>query len=94
MQTTRRDTLLLFAAIVAHKPFDSMAVATRLYKRGCPPWLVSILLLPTFVVPFIGVLVGIAVSKESDVVMMVFTALTVGCFLVCPHLLLFSQIMA
>lgn len=81
MQSPRRDVLLLFAAIAAHKPFDSMAIATRLYKRGCSAWLVQVLLLPIYIVPFLGVVIGTAISSEDYTTVLILNGLTVGGFI-------------
>lgn len=81
MQGSRRNALLLFAAIGAHKPFDSMAVSTRLFKRGCPLWLAGVLLLPMYIIPFIAVVIGTGMSDESAKTNLVLTGLTVGAFI-------------
>lgn len=73
--------LLLFAAIAAHKPFDSMAIATRLYKRGCSPLLVNVLLLPMYIIPFLGVVIGTAISGEDYTIVLILNGLTVGGFI-------------
>lgn len=81
MQSSRRDVLLLFAAFAAHKSFESLGVATRLHQRGCPNWLVPVLLLPLFVIPFIGVLVGTAISSENFLLNVILNGLAAGTFL-------------
>lgn len=80
LQTSRRDALLLFAAIACHKPFDTMAVAARLLQRNCPVWLMMVLLSPTFILVSAAILVGAALSGTSPILALILNGLTAGTF--------------
>lgn len=81
MQTSRKDLLVLYAAICAHKVFTSMSLATRFLRLGCPLRLLTILLLPFNVLPPLAVVLAAAVGSDSALASLIMVGLATGTFL-------------
>jgi ZIP Zinc transporter len=81
MQATRRDTVLLFAAIASHKVFAAISLGTRFTRLGCGPGLLALLLAPYHILPPVAVLIGASLETENDAAGMVLSGLSTGTFL-------------
>jgi hypothetical protein len=81
LQTDRKDLLLLFAAICTHKIFESMSMATRFLRLGCPRFTMLLLMLPYHLIPPLAMILASVARAESPVASLVLIGLSTGTFL-------------
>lgn len=81
LQASRKDVLLLYAAICAHKVFTAMSLSTRFMRLGISPVLLTVLMLPFHLLPPLAVILAAAVGSDSPMASLIMISLATGTFL-------------
>jgi ZIP Zinc transporter len=78
---SRKDVLLLYSAICAHKVFTTMSLATRFLRLGCPLKLMTMLLLPFHLLPPLAIVLSAVVGSDSPLSSLILVSISTGTFL-------------